>query len=52
MALDALTPNRAAAARHEAPAATARTTRSRRSTDSAFDMPASLPTGRQLESHP
>jgi hypothetical protein len=51
MALDALTPNRAAAARHEAPAATARTTRSRRSTDSALDIPAGLPTGRQLESH-
>jgi hypothetical protein len=42
IALDALTPKRAAAARHDAPAATAATTRSRRSTDSAFDMPTSL----------
>jgi hypothetical protein len=49
--LAALTSNRAAAARHEAPANTARTTRSGRSTDSALDMPAGLPTGRQLESH-
>ena len=37
-ALDALTPNRAAAARHETPAATARTTRSRRSIDRALDI--------------
>ena len=36
---------------HDAPANTARTTRSRRSTDSALGMPAGLPTGRQLESH-
>lgn len=37
-ALEALTPKRVAAARHDAPEATAATTRSRRSTDSAFDM--------------
>jgi hypothetical protein len=38
IALEALTPKRAAAARHDAPEATAATTRSRRSTESAFDM--------------
>ncbi len=42
IALDALTPNRAAAARHDDPAATASTTLSRRSTDSALDMPVGL----------
>ena len=41
IALEALTPKRAAAARRDAPAATAATTLSRRSTDSALDMPAS-----------
>ncbi|ATR19283.1 hypothetical protein CTJ15_02670 (plasmid) [Roseomonas sp. FDAARGOS_362] len=51
IALDALTPKRAAAARQDAPAAIAATTRSRRSTDSAFDMPlASL--ARDTESPP
>jgi hypothetical protein len=42
IALEALTPKRAAAARQDAPAAIAATTRSRRSTDSAFDMPIAL----------
>jgi hypothetical protein len=42
IALAALTPNRAAAARHDAPAAIAATTRSRKSTDSALDMPVGL----------
>jgi hypothetical protein len=41
-ALAALTPKRAAAARQDAPAALATTTRSRKSTDSALDMPVSL----------
>ena len=45
IALDATTPNRPAAARYEASAAIAATTRSRRSTDNAFDMPVGpLPT--------
>jgi hypothetical protein len=45
MALEIPTPKRAAAARHDDPASIAATTRSRRSTDSAFDMPVgSLPT--------
>ena len=47
IALAALTPKRAAAARQDAPTATAPTTRSRRSTDNAFDMPASLPAAGQ-----
>ena len=51
MALDALTPKRAAADRQVAPSNTTRTTRSRRSADSALDIPAGLPTDRQLESH-
>ena len=38
-ALAALTPKRTAAARQDDPAATAATTRSRKSTDSALDMP-------------
>ena len=38
-ALAALTPKRSAAARQDDPAAIAATTRSRRSTDRAFDMP-------------
>ena len=42
MALAMLTPNRAAAAWQDTPSATAATTRSRRSTDSAFDMPVGL----------
>ncbi len=42
IALDTLTPKRAAAARRDEPAATAATTRSRRSTDSARDMLTSL----------
>jgi transposase len=42
IALEALTPKRDAAARQDAPAAIAATTRSRRSTDSAFDMPIAL----------
>jgi hypothetical protein len=50
IALDALTPNRNAAARQDAPAATAATTLSRRSTDSALDMSAGLLADRQLES--
>jgi len=50
IALDTLTPKRDAAARHDAPAAIAATTRSRRSTDKAFDMPVGLPADRQLES--
>ena len=52
IALDAPTPNRSAAARHEAPAAIAATTRSRRSTDNAFDMPVGPPPDRKLESDP
>jgi hypothetical protein len=44
-----LTPNRAAASRCVAPAATAASTRVRRSTESAFDMSAGLPPGRQLD---
>jgi hypothetical protein len=52
IALEALTPNRAAATRQDAPAATAATTRSRRSTDSALDMPVGLLADRQLESDP
>src|SRR5690349_8750047 len=51
IALAALTPKRAAAARQEAPAATAATTRSRRSTDSAFDMPTCLLAAGQVN-HP
>jgi hypothetical protein len=43
MALDALTPKRAAADRQDAPSNTARTTRSQRSTNSALDIPAGLP---------
>lgn len=39
IALEALTPNLTAAARQDAPAAKAATTRSRRSTDSAFVVP-------------
>lgn len=42
IALGMLTPNRAAAHRRDDPAATAATTRSRKSTDSAFDMPIGL----------
>src|ERR1700761_8268847 len=42
LTLAGLTPNRAAASRWLAPAATAARTRTRRSTDSAFDMPAGL----------
>ncbi len=42
IAFEALTPKWAAAARHDAPEATAATTRFRRSTDSAFDMLTSL----------
>ena len=42
IALEALTPNRTAAARQDAPAATAATTLSRKSTDSALDMPVGL----------
>jgi hypothetical protein len=42
IALEVLTPKRAAAARQHAPAAIAATTRSRRSIDSAFDMPIAL----------
>ncbi len=46
IALEMPTPKREAAARHEDPASIAATTRSRRSTDSAFDMPVGpLPTG-------
>jgi transposase InsO family protein len=43
IALETLTPKRAAAARQDAPAAIAATTRSCRSTDSAFDMPVAPP---------
>src|ERR1700761_8907609 len=48
LTLAGLTPNRAAASRWLAPAATAARTRTRRSTDKAFDMPAGLhaPAGR------
>ena len=42
IALEALTPNRAAAARQDAPAATAATTLSRKSTDSALDKGAGV----------
>jgi len=42
IALDALTPKRAAAVRHDYPAATAATTLSRRSAGSALDMPVGL----------
>ena len=52
LTLAALTPKRAAASRCVAPSETAATTRVRRSTESAFDMPAGLPSGRQLESEP
>ena len=52
LTLAALTPNRAAASRCVAPACTAARTRVRRSRDSAFDMPAGLPAGRQSESKP
>ena len=41
-ALAALTPKRTAAAWHDDPAATAATTRSRKSIDSAFDIPIAL----------
>lgn len=50
IALEALTPNRTAAARQDAPAATAATTLSRKSTDSALDMPVGLLADRKLES--
>lgn len=50
IALEMLTPNRAAADRRDDPAATAATTRSLRSTDSALDMPVGLPADRQFES--
>jgi hypothetical protein len=43
------TPKREAAARHEDPASIAATTRSRRSTDSAFDMPVGPLSDRKLE---
>jgi hypothetical protein len=52
VALEALPPNRAAAARHDAPAGTAPTTLSRRSTDSAFDLPVDLLADRKLQSDP
>jgi hypothetical protein len=42
IALEALTPNRVAACRHDAPSSIARTTRLRRSTDSALVMHAGL----------
>jgi hypothetical protein len=50
IALEALTPNRTAAARQDAPAETAATTLSRKSTDSALDMPVGLLADRKLES--
>ena len=52
IALDALTPNRSAAARHDNPPAIAPTTRRRRSTDKALAMQASLLAGIQHESEP
>jgi hypothetical protein len=42
LTLAALTPNRSPASRCEAPASTAARTRTRRSSDSAFDMSAGL----------
>ena len=50
LTLAALTPNRSPASRCDAPAATAAKTRTRRSIESAFDMTASLQSGRQSES--
>jgi hypothetical protein len=50
IALDTLTPKRAAAARHDIPPSTAANTRVLRSIDSAFAMPAGLHSGRQFES--
>ena len=50
IALEALTPNRNAASRQDAPPATAATTLSRKSTDKALDMPVGLLADRQLES--
>jgi hypothetical protein len=43
IALDALTPKRAAARRHDIPPSTAAITRSRKSADGAFAMPVGLP---------
>ncbi|CAM3272199.1 hypothetical protein SPAN111604_14200 [Sphingomonas antarctica] len=48
--LDALTPNRAAAWRHDAPASIAAITRRRRSIDSALAIHPGLPAGMKLES--
>jgi hypothetical protein len=52
IALDALTPKRAAAWRHDAPSAMAPITRLRRSIDSDLLMLASLLAGTLLESDP
>jgi hypothetical protein len=52
IALDALTPNRNAAWRHDIPPSIAATTRSRKSTDSALLMHAGLLTSMQFESEP
>ena len=49
LTLAALTPNRSPAARWVSPPATAAKTRTRRSSESAVDMPASLQPGRQSE---
>jgi hypothetical protein len=50
IALDTLTPNRAAAARHDRPSSTAAKTRSRKSIDKARPIPADLLIGNQDES--
>ena len=50
IALEMLTPKRAAAWRRDSPASTTANTRLRRSTDSGFVMPAGLLTSRHLES--
>ncbi|CIW59712.1 Uncharacterised protein [Streptococcus pneumoniae] len=52
IALAALTPNRAAAARHDSPPSIAATTRSRRSKDSALLIRAGLRSSTKLESEP
>ena len=52
IALDGLTPNRSAAARHDNPPSIAPTTRRRRTTDKALAMQASLLAGIRHESEP